>query len=645
MHYSRISAALALVLVVVAGCSDPDDNNATSDTGQTQADAGDAGDAGDAVDDGGSDADAATDGCDTSQLTEITPDQVVDGGVIAKGCYVVNEKLAVNGGTLEIEAGAEIYFSEGTQLSAYSDGRLKAVGTADEPILMTALDAETPAYWNGVLYSSSIGADNRLEHVIIEYGGNDELACGAANLNAQSAGLVVANTTLRHSKGKGFCFVDGVEISEFTDNVVADNAGVTGLVDGVNLTMFPSGDATANELSSNGEDFIDVRGGNYDADIGSDSDYGDGVISAISVPYRVLNRVTVNEADVVIEAGVEMQFEEGNSFYVGSSGSLSAEGTEDAPILLTSVDTDTPKYWKGLRFEGSISSDNLLEHTTVEYAGSEGFECAAANVSVDQAGGQNSTLSIRNSILRNGKGFGLCSLDGADLTVRGSTLTGNESGPALIDGYNMTRAFPTDAAEANDFSGNTHDYVFVRGGNYDAELGHGEATTATLPVLNVPYRLRARVKVDDGTVEVQPGVTLAMQENVPFYVGNQGALNAIGTEQDPITFTSADTSTPKYWNHLQFEGSNSADNVLEHVVIEYSGKGAPDDWNGNLFLSQEAGVDPVVELRNSTISNSQTYGIFLYEGTINDCGNVTFESNAAGDIGQDPGGSVTVACP
>lgn len=85
--------------------------------------------------------------------------------------------------TLTIEPGVTLRFHPGTQLQIEratgefaASGVLRAVGTAARPIVMTsAADTARAGDWIGLWYGGVASAENRLEHVTIEYTGHD---CG-----------------------------------------------------------------------------------------------------------------------------------------------------------------------------------------------------------------------------------------------------------------------------------------------------------------------------------------------------------------------------------------------------------------------------------------------------------------------------------
>lgn len=110
------------------------------------------------------------------------------------------------------------------------------------------------------------------------------------------------------------------------------------------------------------------------------------------VPYRQLGILYLNPgeygalATLTIEPGVTVAFDEsaGTGIIVGSSdtreGMLVADGTEDAPILLTSAqDGPAAGDWMGVVFSYVPQTGSIIRHARIEYAGAEsghnGYGC------------------------------------------------------------------------------------------------------------------------------------------------------------------------------------------------------------------------------------------------------------------------------
>ncbi len=151
------------------------------------------------------------------------------------GCYLVESSVSVTGGAmLTIEQGVIIKFQQDAGMTVRSDGRLSAVGTAEQPIIFTGEEA-VRGYWDGLDFSFSNSFENRLDHVTIEYGGGYrffgwESARTNLMLNGSSSAPVrveVTNCTLRESAGWGIWIDDDATVNADieTANTFAGNTG------------------------------------------------------------------------------------------------------------------------------------------------------------------------------------------------------------------------------------------------------------------------------------------------------------------------------------------------------------------------------------------------------------------------------------
>ncbi|MFP4289960.1 MAG: hypothetical protein ACOC2E_06355 [Bacteroidota bacterium] len=123
----------------------------------------------------------------------------------------------------------------------------------------------------------------------------------------------------------------------------------------------------------------------------------------------------------------------------------------------------------------------------------------------------------------------------------------------------------------------------------------------------------------DGTVEINakvtidPGVRIEFEEDEDFRITSSGHIEAIGTDDEPIVFTSANIQGGMHWKGILVRSSDIR-NVLQHVVVEYAG-------NSNTSLgpyssqnrSTNIGIDDDARLSviNSQINNGKGYGMFV----------------------------------
>jgi len=270
--------------------------------------------------------------------------------------YLIENSIGIRA-ALTIEAGAELVFESADEMTIYDDGSLTAVGTATAPILLTGSEA-VPGFWGGLWCYYSNSANNRLEHVTIEYGGApDEGNLITVGSPAQPARIAVSNCTFRNSAGHGVHLRETTNMTEFASNTLTGNAlGAASVMP--NMVGWLD---DASDYQGNGEDIVEVRGG----DVNDLQTW-----QAINVDYFADNDVNVR-AGLTIAAGTTLVFGQGVAMTVWDDGSLRAQGTATNQITFTGEQANAG-YWNGLEFYWSPSANNVLSNVTIEYGGNNG---------------------------------------------------------------------------------------------------------------------------------------------------------------------------------------------------------------------------------------------------------------------------------
>jgi len=105
------------------------------------------------------------------------------------------------------------------------------------------------------------------------------------------------------------------------------------------------------------------------SDSACDNELGGSINESISLNeycYYVTSSLSVNTgAELTIEPGVTLLFDESTILNIQHDGALIAAGLEDDGIVLTGVNK-TPGSWAGLQFTWSDNTANLLDYTTIE---------------------------------------------------------------------------------------------------------------------------------------------------------------------------------------------------------------------------------------------------------------------------------------
>jgi hypothetical protein len=302
--------------------------------------------------------------------------------------------------------------------------------------------------------------------------------------------------------------------------------------------------------------------------------------------YLADHNVSVS-ALLTLEAGVQIIFAQDVGMIVNSAGAISAQGTVDAPVVLTG-ERQIPGYWDGLVISFTNSFDNALSHVVIEYAGSGG----AADLTLDGSAAEPVRVSIDDCVLRQGAGYGL-SADG-DTTITSFThnvLTGNASGAATLHPEVVG-----DLDDSSSFSGNDNDTVEVLGGTVHSDQ--------TWPGIDVRYHVTGDIGTN-ALLTLAPGVEMEFAEDVGMSVNASGGLAAIGTEEAPILLTGA-VQEPGYWPRLYIGYTNHPENALKYVTIEYAGG---TNSSANLILDGSSAEPARVSIDDCVLRQGAGYGL------------------------------------
>lgn len=137
-----------------------------------------------------------------------------------------------------------------------------------------------------------------------------------------------------------------------------------------------------------------------------------------------------------------------------------------------------------------------------------------------------------------------------------------------------------------------------------------------------PHLITDNLKIR-ATVTIEPGAEVRVGGEYPIVVENGGAIVARGTADEPVTFTSGQSSpTPGDWQSIDIYSSASGNTSFEHTVVEYGGSRSDD---GLIWV--EGGER--ASLSNVTFRHSAAGGVwFASESTVAGFENVSFENLA-----------------
>lgn len=369
---------------------------------------------------------------------------------------------------------------------------------------------------------------------------------------------------------------------------------------------------------------------------------GHEVWTAAGSPHIIDWTVDVVEGGTLeIEPCAVVQVRKGHGLNVAypgtpTTGSLIAEGTAKRPIRFEGLDGER---WGHIFVHAPGTA--RLAHVTIDGGGGVDLSGASLIARGDGTFPSKRDLFVDNVTISNSLGAGAVverlagfAEGSKDLTITGS---GSDEHPYPLEvSEHAIGTIPT-----GKYTGNRVDEILI---NPLERLQED----ATMRKLGVPYRI-GDSPVDHFTIgagdqgetlttlTIEPGVTVKMHPSTAFKVEHftgefpaSGALVAVGTEAEPIVFTSsAPTPAPGDWVGLTFGGIVRPETRLEHVRIEYTGADCGcvlltcsdiDQFEGAVIMSQPP---PSAFISNSVIANGSGHGFVLgYDGS-----NVDFRSN------------------
>ncbi|HEB92983.1 MAG TPA: hypothetical protein ENI94_05860 [Gammaproteobacteria bacterium] len=328
--------------------------------------------------------------------------------------------------------------------------------------------------------------------------------------------------------------------------------------------------------------------------------------------YKVPNGISVNSpAQLTINPGVRLEFAAGTELVVNSGASLSATGTKEQPILFTGGDA-SPGFWEGIEFYRSNSLNNQLDYVTIEYG--------VINIDTVSFSSDPTRFKVKNTTLRYASNLGMHIYGGSVLldSFESNTLTLNDR-PIDLPAEMVGRL-----GNDSQYSGNTDDRIHV--------FSEDVETAQTWHKQDVPYYMHSTALYNiNADLILEAGVSLIFNSGAEFSVNSSGSLQAIGTKAEPILFTGRE-ELPGFWEGIEFYRSNSLNNQLDYVTVEYGGLGGGSNIGSVCFSSSPTRFS----VTNSTIKDSDGWGIYRYGDEADGCfitlSDNTYNNNASGDV-------------
>ncbi len=512
--------------------------------------------------------------CSSLSEAEVTLGDQVDGGVD----YIIDCSANVSG-DLTIEPGVIIQFKPEAGLKV--SGSINAVGTADDPIIMTGEEQEAGS-WRGI-YVDSENAKNKLDHVTIEYAGGKEF-----NSNGDKGSIILyaggklslTNSTIKDSANFGLNNNYDAELT-FSNNTITGSELEPIQIEANLLQELD----TESDLTGNGKDQVRV--------VGERSADAEVTWQNLSVPYfadTVLN--ITGDSFVTIEPGATFIFAPDTGIRIEGSGALTAEGTAEAKITFKG-EVEEKGSWRGVFFRTN-DPRNSFDHVELTHAGGGQFnsngDLGAIILYAD------SKFKIANSSISQSGAFGINgNYDLADFEISTTTITECESAPLAIP---AVVAHNIDAE--SDFTGNSRDYVEITRPSFSG-------TTETWLDLSVPYYVRGNDVLNvtgESALTLEAGTEVRFGANAGLSV-TDGSLTTLGTTEARVELL-GETETAESWRGV-FIRTNNVNNKLTSTTIRHAGGGS---FNSN---GDEGGIiiyaDSRLELEDVIVEESGTCGI------------------------------------
>ncbi len=539
--------------------------------------------------------------------------------------YRVTSRIRIgNQSVLTIAPGTRLEFSRDASLIIRDGSTISAEGTEQEPVILTATE-QTPGWWQGVQVTGTQNPNNLLSHVIVEYGGggtywsgqsrNANLVVGG-RIAGDAARLIVSNSTFRHSADAGIYVRNPSQLPGFENNTFTGN-DVSGITAATGIEFFDnSSDFTGNET-----DGLEIYDGNFSA--------GNATWKSIGVPYIVNHRIEVTEIELTIEAGAEFAFNNDTYMSIDDGAIIRANGVEGNPILFTGTE-QVPGWWRGFNIQSSMSTNNSLNYVIMEYGGGGGFystHSTFANLVIGgRIPGYAARLQVNNSIFRHSEMHGLHLTGSSEMPgSENNSYTQNERAPVF-----MSKSGMHFLDGGSSFTGNNgNDHILVD--NQGSTTGN-----ITWNKLNVPYRAAQELDISETSVTIEAGAQFEFESGTGLVFSDNAVISIEGTSEDPIIFTGSE-NTPGWWKGLFLNGIPSAQNTIDHAIIEYGGGGtyfSTHNEPGNLVIGGRTSAHASrVTVTNTTLRYSGDYGIVISsDSDVNDdlCTDNIFENNQSG---------------
>lgn len=528
--------------------------------------------------------------------------------------YRVTGDVRIESGvTITLEPGAVLMFDGNTNrridVGVNSAGAIVAdggePGVGDQIVFTRFQDVAGPppsGHYRGLRFGANVvTATTLLRNVVSEFGGRRNAAAdqGAIEVLSGSAPSVI-DSLIRESLNYGLYAQGGAgsdTVNWFEDNQVTANGRSPISVGGDDVSTLG-----ANlDLTGNGRDRVFVRTSIVSRPSASWVNYG--------VPFFLNQGMSVRGGSVLtLEPGTELRFGSGRQLQVSTGsegGTLIASGTPQSPIRMV-PDTDIVGDWNGVLFDDNVGAGTVLRNVRMEeFSGSQNGGLRVDNPDVPGA---------RPAIIEN------CLLQSSDPGSVGAFLATNAGVSSFQNNVLDVVSMSVNAALLG------FDDLLKASNTYEAPLRvrAGTATGADLvwvePVASdtstQPIRPTGNLAVTGGSLTVGAGTQVQMPLDAQLQM-TDSQLVVDGSALDPVVFAPAPGVA--YWRRIRLRGTGTPGvSRISHAVLDTAGSNpglGPSDSRAALVVEQNAGIPATPVVSNTTVTNSNGYGMVFDDQT------------------------------
>jgi hypothetical protein len=511
--------------------------------------------------------------------------------------YIVTGNVDIHA-VLTIDPDVLIHVMSDRRIRIRNVGAIRAMGTADQPVVITG-ESDTPGFWTGILVESS-DVENEFNHVHVSGAGSSNISSGRpqTGLHIESGRLNIQHSVF--SNNQGF----GLSIHGANSNTPLQELQFSGNSEGA-LSLPASHIKYIDELSDFDGASITVMSGSIQD--GSDHHW----INPLNGYFIITSDIDAFDK-IVIAEGAEFRFENGIRFRIRSSGLIQVMGSELDPVVFRGT-VEQPGAWTGMFIESS-SIENQLNHAHFSHAGHSDIA----------AGYGKAAIGLSSAARTNFSNLMFSDIDGYGIYIRyDNTGVGFDNlnfGSGLAEGaVHMHVAQMSSLDHGSDF-GNY--YVVVNGGSLNTGADH-----EWIRLQNGKYLFTSDSDIFD-KITIEAGTVLEFANDVLFRLRDESVIVAVGAPSERIVFTRRQ-ATLAYWKGIYYQ-SNSVESIMDYVEVSYAGNSdiGPGLDQANIGIADNARLT----LTNSIISNSLGWGIDVRPaGQLIEADNL-FEGNTIGDI-------------